>query len=394
MRAESHKLHSDMRKALIELLPSSVLCSSQGGMYWFHLVFHAVVVQGDSEQPSELLISNVTDTELSSASFSGVFDSCLRLLEYLTNCNEVSQDVFIKTLQSKFRVFCNPFEQRIFTFPIQTIAPNVMKKSNNNNPGAINQTVNKWLMPPIPIPENANANKTAETLHMMFTARRRLSITDEASLGDDMLNKSFVDLFVPFSANSFTMENQLIGFLEAEPLRFTCHESSDGVKLHEMSPNVESGNHSQTLTTEYDDILNEPGMSPTLVQLINLATNPSNQPGLSAQSHGMLYPANPPTNDYLSNLKNTNPYSYYTAHKVGKSYADAAKSQSSSSMQTRSNAPMSDAIVGSIGGSLTHTPQPQYMLIDNLLAGKCRFQYFKLQRMFPALGKQSEARYQ
>ena len=364
-----------MKKALIDLLPSSVLCSSQGGMYWFHLVFHAVVVQGNTIQPLELSISNITESiESSSASSNGVFDSCLRLLEYLTNCNEVSQDVYIKTLQSKFRVFCNPFEQRIFTFPIQTIAPNVMKKTNNNNPGAMSQTVNKWLMPPIPIPENANANKTAETLHMMFSARRRLSLTDDSSVCDEMLNKSFVDLFVPFSANSFTMENQLIGFLEAEPLRFSCHESSDGVKLHEMTQNTETGSNSQSLTTEYDDILNEPGMSPTLVQLINLATSASSQPGMSSQAHGMLYPGNFPMSDYVSNsVKNMN--QYYAGGKVGKSYADAAKSQSSSSMQTRSNAPMSDAIVGSIGGSLTHTPQPQYMLIDNLLAGEVNLNF-------------------
>ena len=55
------------------------------------------------------------------------------------------------------------------------------------------------------------------------------------------------------------------------------------------------------------------------------------------------------------------------------SYADAMKthgSMGSSVGQNRGGAPISDAIVGSIGGSLTHTPQPQYMLIDNLHPGQ------------------------
>ena len=103
---------------------------------------------------------------------------------------------------------------------------------------------------------------------------------------------------MPLNFVGFTLDNQLIGFLEAEPLRFSCVEASDGVKMQEVSSGNEIvGGHTQTLV-DYEDTLNEPGMTPTLVQLINVAAN-VNQAASSGAAYNSMFAGgwsvNPPT---------------------------------------------------------------------------------------------------
>ncbi|XP_075255304.1 dual E2 ubiquitin-conjugating enzyme/E3 ubiquitin-protein ligase BIRC6-like [Convolutriloba macropyga] len=123
------------KQTLLDMLPKMVTCASHGGMHWFQLFFYQVVV---------------ADTHVSDGSANSIqsaFSICLDLLDHLVDCSESSQDTFTKTLQNKFRLFCNPFEQKILTFPMQTIIAHDSPKQGAGGGGYSGFGTNSFMNP-------------------------------------------------------------------------------------------------------------------------------------------------------------------------------------------------------------------------------------------------------